>query len=140
MSWTPNLYSPVTQGPGGFDRGVGDQLLKKLQESGSVLTPSSFADTWLLAEKKVLDKIANSQANLERIQVLRTDQARIRANQQDYEQASKMPGQNQKTLIFRVIEAKGFSTGPQTVFELSVRDKSSNIVSLAQFAREKYSM
>lgn len=48
---------------------MGDQLLKKLQATNSVLTPATFADVWLEAEKKVLDKIAASQANLEKIQV-----------------------------------------------------------------------
>jgi hypothetical protein len=63
----------LTQGPGGFDRGVGEQLLKKLQASNAVLTPSSFADVWLEAERKVLDKIATSQSNLEKIQVANND-------------------------------------------------------------------
>jgi hypothetical protein len=61
------------QGPPGFDRSVGDQLLKKLQATGTVLTPTSFADVWLEAERKMLDKIAVSQANLDKVNVDQVD-------------------------------------------------------------------
>ena len=64
----------------------------------------------------------------------------MQANEKNYAEVANTPQQHQKTLIFRVVEAKGFSTGPQTNFEVSVRDKSSGIVSLAQFAREKFAM
>lgn len=60
--------SIIEQGQG-FDKTVGDQLLGKLQTSGKVLTPSTFADVWIEAEKKMLDKIAASQSNLEKIKV-----------------------------------------------------------------------
>ena len=55
----------------GFDKTVGEQLLKKLQGTGAVLTPSTFADVWIEAERKMLDKINKSQANLDRINVLK---------------------------------------------------------------------
>lgn len=48
---------------------MGDQLLGKLQTSGKVLTPSTFADVWIEAEKKMLDKIAVSQSNIDKIKV-----------------------------------------------------------------------
>lgn len=43
-------------------------------------------------------------------------------------------------LIFRVVEAKGFSTGPQTNFEISTKNTSSGIISLQDFQREKFFM
>jgi D-Tyr-tRNAtyr deacylase len=64
----------------------------------------------------------------------------MQANESNFTQASNMPQQHQKMLIFRVVEARGFSSGPQTTFEVSVKDKSSGILSLAQFAREKFAL
>lgn len=64
----------------------------------------------------------------------------MQANESNFTKAANMPQQNQKMLIFRVVEARGFSSGTQTNFEVSVKDKSSGLVSLAQFSREKFAL
>lgn len=101
---------------------------------------STFADVWIEAERKVLEKIGAAQAGLDKVQVGKTHQNQMRANENNFRQAGNQAQQNQKMLIFRVVEAKGFSTGPQCNFEVAVKDRSSGIISLAQFAQEKFAL
>jgi hypothetical protein len=55
--------------------------------------------------------------------------------------AQNQPQPKQKMLIFRVIEARGFSQTPAgPAFEFSVGDKSSGVIPLQQFLREKFSL
>jgi hypothetical protein len=62
------------------------------------------------------------------------------ANQQNYGAAAAQPQKQQKMLIFRVTEAKQFSTGQNTNFEFTARNKSSDVINLQQFQREKFMM
>lgn len=60
------------------------------------------------------------------------------ANQQNYNTAANQPQKQQKMLIFRVKEAKQFSTGPNTNFEFTTKKNSSGVISLQQFQQEKF--
>ncbi len=50
------------------------------------------------------------------------------------------PQTQQKMLIFRVLEATGFENSMNPSFQFSVSDKTSGIITLEQFMRERFSM
>lgn len=55
---------------GQFDRGVGAQLLQKINDGSGRVSPNEFSNVWVEAEKRLLDKTNLSQVSAQQLDVV----------------------------------------------------------------------
>lgn len=57
------------QGGSQFDRNICTQLYSRITNGTQFVTPNEFAEVWVAAEQKLLEKIPAHQANLDKVEV-----------------------------------------------------------------------